>query len=161
MSHQIGVLPWQALLIAGSLSAGCVALYTGLSAAGVDDVLAGNIVLLALAGIGAYLVFFDGGTPKKAGHAFPIQNFTYGVPCRRVQCTRFPQGFRRGCTKIVRVACGFGLCGRASWAGWTSSGSLVVSAGHGCFWGAVWAAGLQVLALGFVRERVRMGFVHA
>jgi len=63
----------QALAIAGGLSAGCIALYTGLTAAGVGEVLAGNLLLLVLAGIGSYLIFFDGGTTQAALQAQAVQ----------------------------------------------------------------------------------------
>lgn len=64
----------QALGISGGLLGGCFGLYYGLtSAAGVDEVLAGQLVLLTLVGFGSYLVFFDGGATQAALEAQAVQ----------------------------------------------------------------------------------------
>ena len=61
------------LTTAGGFFAGCFALYGALTYAGVEEVLAGNLVLLALCAIGAYLLFFDGGATQAALQAQAVQ----------------------------------------------------------------------------------------
>ena len=56
----------EAVKIAGGLSAACIGFYTALTYGGVDDTLAGNLVLLALVAFGSYLLFFDGGATQAA-----------------------------------------------------------------------------------------------
>ena len=51
----------------GGFSAGSLGAFVALTAgAGLDDVVAGNLVLVALCAYGAYLLFFDGGVTQKA-----------------------------------------------------------------------------------------------
>lgn len=50
----------------GLFSGGSLGMFFALSAGGLDDQQAGNVVLLALVGFGAYLLFFDGGVTQAA-----------------------------------------------------------------------------------------------
>lgn len=50
----------------GLISGGSAALFFGLTAVGLEDVIAGNLVLVSLCAIGAYLLFFDGGVTQAA-----------------------------------------------------------------------------------------------
>ena len=62
------------LSITGGLLFGCFGLYYALtSAAGIDEVLTGQLVLLVLVAFGAYLVFFDGGATQAALEANAVQ----------------------------------------------------------------------------------------
>ncbi|KAL3911374.1 MAG: hypothetical protein SGPRY_008719, partial [Prymnesium sp.] len=58
----------------GSFSLGSFGLFVGLtSGAGLDDVAAGNLVLVALCAYGVYLLFFDGGITQAALEQQAIQ----------------------------------------------------------------------------------------
>lgn len=58
----------------GGFSAASLGLYVALTVgAGLDDVLAGNLVLIALVAFGTYLLFFDGGVTQAALEQQAIQ----------------------------------------------------------------------------------------
>ena len=64
---------FQSLSITGGLLLGCFGVYSLCTSAGVDEVLAGQVVLLTLVAIGAALVFFDGGITQAALEANAVQ----------------------------------------------------------------------------------------
>ena len=68
----------QFLQILGGLSLGCVGVFSGASALGADDVVAGNLVLVALAAVGAYLFYFDGGVTQAALASQAVQEVASG-----------------------------------------------------------------------------------
>lgn len=63
----------QSLSITGGLLFGCFGLYNLCTSAGVDEVLAGQVVLLTLVAFGTALVFFDGGITQAALEANAVQ----------------------------------------------------------------------------------------
>lgn len=63
----------QSLSITGGLLLGCFGLYNLCTSAGVDEVLAGQVVLLTLVAFGTALVFFDGGITQAALEANAVQ----------------------------------------------------------------------------------------
>ena len=63
----------QSLSISGGLLLGCFGLYNLCTSAGVDEVLAGQVVLLTLVALGSVLVFFDGGLTQAALEANAVQ----------------------------------------------------------------------------------------
>ena len=79
----------EAVKIAGGLSAACIGFYTALTYGGVDDTLAGNLVLLALVAFGSYLLFFDGGATQAALEMQAVQEV-----CGRRQTRRCKREMR-------------------------------------------------------------------
>jgi len=63
----------QAVGVLSGITAFCVIFFNALTSAGVDDIIAGNLLLVALAGAGAALFFFDGGATQKALEAGAVQ----------------------------------------------------------------------------------------
>ena len=71
--------------------AGCVGVFSGASALGTDDVVAGNLVLVALAAVGAYL-YFDGGVAQAASRR---------RRCRRWRAARASSSRRRRASRVA------------------------------------------------------------
>ena len=80
----------------------------GASALGADDVVAGNLVLVALAAVGAYLFYFDGGVTQAALASQAVQEVASGegelvaqAPREEAESRGGDLGGRHGLTRSI------------------------------------------------------------